>query len=352
METEQNSHILSKKSTTSMRGIAIIFIVLHNLLHLILPTTENEFTFHLARSVTFARCALEFNHTIWKDTFSFLGWYGVAIFLFLSGYGLTRKYGFTQEKPFKAGAFVWRHMKRVFLLMIIPYMFFAIRNILRSQYRPVLLQLTLTSNIFAPNSISPGVYWFFGLIAQFYILFAIIRMIRNVRHRSIALLAISILSMILMSCIPGSSALMSYIRHNCIGWLLPFAMGVWFAGLQSLDKLFDSLWKNLAWIIVGGSLVIISNANYYAWLISPAFAIMASIGLTKALTRCYWIDKSCIWLGTLSSFLFAVHPIVRSQCLQYCAEKMIHTLYILGYLLVSIALALVYKAIHKRFLSI
>ena len=133
---------------------------------------------------------------------------------------------------------------------------------------------------------------------------------------------------------------------------MPFAMGVWFAGLQSLDKLFDSLWKNVVWVIAGGSLVIISNANYYAWLISPAFAIMASIGLAKALTRCNWIDKSCIWLGALSSFLFAVHPIVRFLCLQYCAEKMTHTLYILGYLLGSIALALVYKAIHKRFLSI
>ena len=158
-----------------MRGIAIIFIVLHNLLHLFLETAENEFIFSIARSNTFAKHALEFNPDFIKDIFSFLGWYGVAVFLFLSGYGLTQKYGFTSEQPFKAGSFVLKHLKRVFLLMLIPYTLFAIRHLLRGQYLQIFLQLTLTSNIFNPNGISPGVFWFFGLIAQFYIFFAIIR---------------------------------------------------------------------------------------------------------------------------------------------------------------------------------
>ena len=311
--------------------------------------------FLLSIFVASAKCALEFNPTLWKDIFSFLGWYGVAVFLFLSGYGLTLKYGFTTQQPFKAGTFVWKHLKRVFLLMIIPYMFFAIRNILRSQYRPVLLQLTLTSNIFAPNSISPGVYWFFGLIAQFYIFFALIRKYSSTRSASTGggiLLLINTLSLIMLFCLPDKVGILNYARHNFIGWILPFSMGILFAEYQSFGKLFNKTWKNAAWLIVCGLLVVISNSNYYTWCISPIFAIIASIGLTKVLSHYKWIDKGCVWFGTLSSFLFAVHPIVRLLCLQFCAEKMIHTLYILGYLLVSIALALVYKAIHKRFLSI
>ena len=349
--TNSTASILSKDETTSMRGIAIIFIVLHNLLHLLLPTVENEFTFKLERSVTFAKYALEFNPSLWKDIFSFLGWYGVVVFLFLSGYGLTKKYGYTQEKPFNVGTFVWKHLKRVLLLMIIPYTLFVIIKFKELGTYRILLQLTLTSNIFGPNGINPGVYWFFGLIAQFYILFAIIRYIKDVRYRSIILLSISALSIIFMFCIPGDSALINYIRHNCIGWLLPFSMGVWFAEQQSLDKLFNSLWKNVAWVISCGLLVVISNANYYTWCISPIFAIMASIALTKILSRCCWIDKGCIWFGALSSFLFAVHPIVRCICLKYITENMTRTLYILGYLLASVALALLYRAIHKRFLS-
>lgn len=335
-----------------MRGIAIIFIVLHNLLHLFLETTENEFIFSIARSNTFAKHALEFTPYFYKDIFSFLGWYGVAVFLFLSGYGLTQKYGFTTEQPFKAGSFVWKHLKRVFLLMLIPYTLFAIRHLLRGQYLQIFLQLTLTSNIFNPNGISPGVFWFFGLIAQFYIFFAIIRKSNSIYGIGGGiLLIINILSLIIIVYPRWSYELMNYVRHNFIGWLLPFSAGIWFAECKSMNSLFDSYWKNGLWVIVCGALVTISNYNFYAWCISPIFAIMASIGLTKVLARYRWINESCIWLGTLSSFLFAVHPTVRLLCMRYFANEMTHTIYILGYLLASIAVAIAYRAIHKRFLS-
>ncbi len=334
-----------------MRGIAIAFIVLHNLLHILLPTIENEFVFNIERSNTFAKVASGFSPTLWQDIFSFLGWYGVTVFLFLSGYGLTLKYGFSTDQPFKAKTFVWKHLKRVFLLMILPYILFAIKDLQDAHYLQVFLQLTLLSNIFNPNDIYPGIFWFFGLIAQLYLLFAIIRNLRNKDSRSIVLVSISALSIILMFFIPGDSETMNHIRHNFIGWLLPFSMGVWFAGQQTLNKLFDSYWKNTIWVIVCGSLVVISNFNYYMWCISPVFAIMASIGLTKILTRYNKIDKGCIWLGALSSFLFAVHPTARILYIEYFGKGTPHTLNIWGYVLVSIALALIYRAIHKRFFS-
>ena len=334
-----------------MRGIAIVFIVLHNLLHLLLPTTENEFVFSIDRSNTFAKVASEFPVTLWQDIFSFLGWYGVAVFLFLSGYGLTLKYGFNTEQPFKADTFIWKHLKRLFLLMILPYTLFAIIKLQASQYLNVFLQLTFLSNIFKPKRIFPGIFWFFGLIAQLYVLFAIIRNSNNKNSRNKVLLSICVLSTILMFFLPGDSKIMNHIRHNFIGWLLPFSMGVWFAEHKSLKKLFDSCWKNVAWVTICGLLVVISNFNYYTWFISPAFAIMASIGLSKILARCNIIDKCCIWLGTLSSFLFAVHPTIRFLCLKYFKSEMTHTPYILGYLLASILLALIYRAIYKRFLS-
>ena len=344
--------ILSKNETTSMRGIAIVFIILHNLLHQVLPTIENEFIFSIERSRFFASTASGSNFTLYQDIFSFLGWYGVTVFLFLSGYGLTLKYGFSTVQPFMARTFIWRHLKRVFLLMILPYALFAIMDIRNSQYLQVFLQFTLLSNIFKPDNIYPGVFWFFGLIAQLYILFAFIRNLKKRHYRSITLLSICAFSMIFMFCIPGDSETMNYIRHNFIGWLLPFSMGIWFAEQQSLNKFFDSYWKNAIWFVGGGSIVVISNFNYYTWCISPAFAIFASIGLTKVLTRHSCIDMGCVWLGALSSFLFAVHPIVRFLCTRYIGyEEMTRSLYLGGYLLASIALALAYRAIHKRFLS-
>ena len=65
--------ILSKNETDSMRGVAILFIMLHNLLHWKVNTIENEYTFVLDRSQLFMEQLKEFNGSLWQDICSFLG---------------------------------------------------------------------------------------------------------------------------------------------------------------------------------------------------------------------------------------------------------------------------------------
>ena len=57
-------YLLSKSETTSMRGVAIIFIILHNLLHWILPSVENEFDFSIERSFIFLERLMEYNYNL------------------------------------------------------------------------------------------------------------------------------------------------------------------------------------------------------------------------------------------------------------------------------------------------
>lgn len=75
-----------------MKGVAILFIVLHNLLHWISQIKENEFSYSPEKTKLFFENLVTNADTLWMDVFSFLGWYGVATFLFLSGYGLVKKY--------------------------------------------------------------------------------------------------------------------------------------------------------------------------------------------------------------------------------------------------------------------
>ena len=83
---------ISKDEGLSMRGIAILCIIFHNFLHLTLHTVENEFTFLEHRAHVFTHCIANNPSWLLADIMSFLGWYGVPIFLFLSGYGLVRKF--------------------------------------------------------------------------------------------------------------------------------------------------------------------------------------------------------------------------------------------------------------------
>lgn len=340
--------VLSKNETVSMRGVAILFIVLHNLLHLILPTTENEYIFSMDRSMVFWREVSAMGADLWLDVFSFLGWYGVAVFLFLSGYGLTVKYETKNSPPLSVGPFVWRHFRSVFLLMILPYIPFLILQMYRMEFMQVFLQLSLLSNIFTPDRIYPGIFWFFGLIMQFYLFYAILRLGGNAKRYHFLLILLNLISLIWLLTLSSNTPMLNWVRHNFVGWLLPFSLGIWFAQNAKLKILFDSLWKNLAWLIFAGALVVVSNYNYYAWIFSSVFAVLAAIGLTKLFARVKAIDKSCVWLGGLSAYLFAVHPFVRLVCMKAVGEQMQQWLYVIGYLVVSILGAMVYRQVHKR----
>lgn len=346
------SPILSKNETNSMRGIAILFIILHNLTHWKVSVKENEYTFDPDRARLFIEHMKAFSVDFWQDICSFLGWYGVVVFLFLSGYGLTRKYGLTSDQAYSTKHFVWRHIKSVFLLMILPYIPFALMQIYYNDaWLQVFLQTTLLANILSPNHIDPGVYWFFGLIIQFYLFYALLLHPRTNRFGGGILLIINLISIVWLFVLNDNASLLSYLRHNFIGWMLPFSMGIWFARQEIWHRLFDASWKNILWVIGGGIIVTLSNLNYYTWILSSAFAVMAAIGVTKIVAYSQLLDKCCVWVGVLSAFLFAIHPAIRFLCLKICWSEMTRLPYILGYVFVTFAVALLYRKIHNKLFS-
>ena len=75
-----------------MRTIAILSIVVHNFAHK-LPgaAVENEFAFNIENSINFSNKVLSSDFLI--HIFSFWGHLGVPIFVFLSAYGISLKYG-------------------------------------------------------------------------------------------------------------------------------------------------------------------------------------------------------------------------------------------------------------------
>ena len=339
--------VLTKSETQIMRGVSIVCIVLHNLLHLLLPTVENEFTFSREATELFFNELLSFKLDFWKDAFSFLGWYGVIVFLFLTGYGLSVKYGFSDSSSnIRSGEFILMHFKKLFLLMILPYLPFAIKAILSGSYIQALSQLSLLSNIINPSAINPGVFWYFGLVFQLYVLYALLAAVKRSNSRKLLLLILNVVSIIILLAICDKPNVLSWVRHNSIGWILPFSLGICFSRNDTFAKLYDKPWKNLLWVFLGTALIVISNFNYLLWIISPVFFIMAMIALTKLLSSLGVLHDTFVWLGGLSAYLFAVHPLIRLLCIKFCPTDMLSTWCILAYLLISVLTALIYKKIH------
>ncbi len=86
----QISSLLTKENSQILRGVAILFIMLHNFIHLsgFGFSSENEMSFSADNAASFFSAIYSGTHIIY-EFFSHLGWIGVPVFVFLTGYGVS-----------------------------------------------------------------------------------------------------------------------------------------------------------------------------------------------------------------------------------------------------------------------
>lgn len=219
--------ILSKTECTTLRGIAILGIFVHNFCHL-LPgiAKENEFLFKLRNSESLLNALQHPDINLPINLISFFGHYGVAIFLFLSGYGLVKKYE-REQSNVKAWPFIssfisynWLKLTRLCLVGVALYILLITLaptpNIL--SWKTIIYSCTMTANFRGLLPV-PGAFWFFGLMIQLYIIYCLI--LHKYRHWSICTIAI-LLSLVLQYYFKESSYASIMIHINFIGHLLTF----------------------------------------------------------------------------------------------------------------------------------
>lgn len=85
------NNILGKENSQILRGLAIMSIMLHNFLHnrSLGFTRENEMSYLSVKADAFFKVISSEGLSIY-ELFSYLGWVGVAVFVFLSGYGVMK----------------------------------------------------------------------------------------------------------------------------------------------------------------------------------------------------------------------------------------------------------------------
>ena len=382
----RNGELLSRTESSALRGIAILGIILHNYCHFLgFAVKENEYKFDAGRPMQFLDKLFSLDSDLFIHFFSFLGHYGVPIFLFISGYGLVKKYEAlpqpqwgTHPQPFpKGGAFIKKHFLKLFRLMIIGYLLFIGVYLLRHSdgaqvysWDRVLTQLTMTINFlyFDPDHIiKPGPYWFFGLMLQLYALYILV--IHRWRSKWL-LLALAMGSVVLEACFAESQDWLNYIRYNFIGGLLPFCMGVWMARKEipirptpnppfregaitpvPKDSTSLSLGILLGWVVISALFVLFGSLNYWTWLFVPAFVVTGAIATIKLVSHlCISLPLGGLgvgsWLGSISAMLFVMHPVMRELIIGHYRKVDIYG-GIFIYLLSSVALAMLLKWILR-----
>ena len=343
-----------------MKGYAILFIVLHNFCHFQtfeLPQ-ENEMSFSVEKLNLFLEHIRQYPSMVFYDFFSFIGWCGVPLFVFLSGYGLSMKYGIRNTEYGIRKLRIWNYFKyhwlKLFLMALPGTCFFMVLwigqgNLLRITRTPLAL-VFLNNLVYGiggsfSSSIAPP-YWYLGMTLQLYMWYLLVRTWKMPMIVSLIALPIFLMSLLNPSFV--SPVWLHWFRVNSIGWLPVFVSGIIYARFQPKGD--NPIWVLGLAFLIGLVGVIAANANYYVWLLLPFFAVVMFLSISMLTVRFSLISKRMQQIGHYSMYLFLAHPI--ALIFSEITMPPIGALKISIYLVMSFVLAYIYKFAHRKLVEV
>ncbi len=304
---------LTFEDTTFYKGLAILMIILHNFFHWLPQWIDgNEQDFKSYRVEDYIQI---FSHPefIFQTTFSFLGYYGVQIFLFLSAYGLTKKY-------LNSEIIYFNYLKRRILKIYPAFLFsiiiwaiyiglthkgipYTIETIL-TNWDSLLYKLTFVAN-FIPGELYKinGPWWFVSVIVQFYIVFPYMLSLFK-KFGTSALIFLSIMSLVI------TSYLQPYINIPLPGTILThipeLSIGIFLAQKNKFAI-------NYLTIIIITIIFLLSNLYHFFWYFSfSSVLILMLILFQKIIIKSNKTLKSAIlFIGSISMYIFYINGFMR-----------------------------------------
>ena len=320
--------LLTRTECTAMRGIAILAIILHNYCHYVKGIVkENEYQFFDKRIDGLWEALTSPDEFLPMHLLSFFGHYGVPVFLFLSGYGLVRKYEKESRgqghdsgenratSPLDSFSFLRYHYLKLLRMLIVGFVLFIMVDAVTPGRFPfhwdnVIAQLLMYINVLSePDKIIwPGIYWFFGLMMQFYIVY---RLLLYRRSSWLVVVLIAVCWLLQVFCDPDGDTI-NRLRYNFIGGMLPFGLGVLFGKVFSYPRTPAPPYLRiipLLLVLASIPLVLVMSFSFHSWLWIPVVIIIGTIAFVKALPA--FILKFFVFFGTYSAAIFVAHPIAR-----------------------------------------
>ena len=342
--------ILTRSECSAMRGIAILAIMLHNYCHFIGKIVkENEYMYQEANNNRLWQVLSNPDELLPVHLFSYFGHYGVPVFLFLSGFGLVMKYESDAAGSAGPVRFLRYHYLKLLRMLIVGFVLFLMVDAVTPgryafHWDNVLAQLLMYINVLPEpdKTIWPGIYWFFGLMMELYIVYRLLLYRRN-SWFVVGLVAVCWLLQVF--CDPDGETL-NRLRYNCIGGMLPFGAGILFGRYAWKCSFWpSSRWIWLAIAVVAIALTLLMNFSFQSWFWIPLVIIMGTIALVKVAPEL--VLKVLVWFGAISAAMFVAHPIARKFFITVAWKQDIYDGLML-YVVVTIALSWAVKQIIDR----
>ena len=319
---------INKTETNLYKGLAILMIVIHNFLHRFPTPKENEMVFFPERFLDLLNILTTEPQGIIRALFSFFGHFGVQIFIFLSAYGLTKKY---QQSNIVYFDFIKERLLKIypmFILALVSYLIYmSIYTVLYqgaelipwliSIAKSYIFKFTLLFNLYLDQGYTlVGPWWFMSFIFQFYLVFPFMLSLYK-KFGTYFLIGISCLSMILAISIGGKFGVVS-IFFTVLGHIPVLSLGIYFAQKDKIE-IPNTLLLGVTLLFIAG------NMNEHLFYLSHfCFAIILLFVFSKVSNKLKNNSKtyqSIMFYGTISMPLFLVNGFMRAP-LEGIAHKL------------------------------
>ena len=330
--------------TNVLKGVGILGIAFHNYFHRVPGIVqENEFAFDPARFGLFIEQVMNPATTV-QALFSFLGHYGVGIFITLSCYGLACTS--TRGRPQTGIAFL---KSRVLKLMPTIALCIAIWLLLQvrthglsdgAYWSAVLLEVLLLCmgvQTLVPGLELPAVgpWWFIPFILQFYLLWSLAGA-RLMRTTTPVLLAWAAAALALVPWL-GEPLLRNYqinLLETPLGHVPDIVLGILLTRFRPA--------RFGPWLLPMGLLLLLSNLFELLWPLGTVAATLAVLIGFDRFRGPFSRGRLLAWIGSLSLPIFMLNGFVRRPFLTLASASDLpgaDIVYALASVLCSIVLA-------------
>lgn len=305
--------VITKSTTLLLKGIGILLIISHNYFHWIpLLTGENEFSFNSMYINSFINESIEKPLNFIQYIVSYFGHYGVQLFVFISGYGLTIFYRNNNQNWVK---FIKERVLKIYPTFTISIILLVIYNVGIGEkefslffLKDILLRYFLIAN-WIPGKIFllTGPFWFYSMIFQLY--FCLPLLIKfNARYKNGLYLIIFLIYIFIVFFNEYFINIGLNLNYNFIGNLPVFILGI-----ISTEKniLFNNSFILKIFIVIA---FLLGQFFQFFWFFSQAIFVIFAVPLIvkfSQLNKFVILKDSLVYLGSISMFLFAVHGFLR-----------------------------------------
>lgn len=310
----------SLSDSNQLKAICILLIIAHNYFHCLEPLIgENEMVFGQYNFSNFLSALQQTPYDLFRPFFSFFGHYGVHIFIFLSGYGLTKK---CLNREITEFASLYRvSLGQIFKLVKLTLVGFVFLLLFQwvvwgdSNWLGYLKGygefLTFSQNL-RPDRIFSlvSVWWFLCLIVQFYLVFPLLFRLATESQRAFIVLSVLAIfaSIILYKPLLAQKI---YVYATPLGHLAVFALGMHFALGRGIPR----------WAIVGALVIFPFSLIYEAFFhLSFVSVVLLSIALYDRYKERIQNVSILHFIGGLSMFLYIVHGDMRKPFLHWLSQ--------------------------------